>query len=95
MPCLELDGRIRDPARYHQWIAKVHRIRYKGTQPRREQLTYSFACSQIVPGCDGVVSGETVDDVMASVAEHAADAHGITEIDDEFVEKVKAGISTD
>jgi len=58
-------------------------------------LTYSFACNEIVPGCDGVVSGETVDDVMTSVAEHAANAHGITKIDDELVEKVKAGITTD
>ncbi len=58
-------------------------------------MTYSFACNQIVPGCDGVVSGETVDDVLEGVAKHAADAHDITEIDDELVEKVKAGISTD
>jgi len=32
---------------------------------------------------------------MTSVAEHAANAHGITKIDDELVEKVKAGITTD
>ena len=31
----------------------------------------SFACGTVVPGCDGVVTGETEEDVMAAAAAHA------------------------
>lgn len=44
-------------------------------------MTLELKCGQVVPGCDGVVSGATQDEVMAAAAAHAADAHGLTEID--------------
>ncbi|MFW2383333.1 MAG: DUF1059 domain-containing protein [Acidimicrobiales bacterium] len=53
----------------------------------------SFACGTVVDGCDGVVSGETEEDVLAAAAQHAADAHGITEVSDELVDAIKAGIT--
>lgn len=52
-----------------------------------------FACAQVVPGCDGVVTGETADDVLAAAAEHAAAAHGMTEVPDEVVAAIRAGIT--
>lgn len=52
-----------------------------------------FACSTVVPGCDGVVTGDTEDDVLAAAAQHAADAHGMSEVPDEVVGAIRAGIS--
>jgi len=51
-----------------------------------------FACGSVVPGCDGVVQGETVEDVMAAAAAHAAEAHGMDSVPDEVVEAIQAGI---
>jgi predicted small metal-binding protein len=53
----------------------------------------SFACGTVVPGCDGFVTGETDDDVLAAAADHAAQAHGMTEIPDEVVGAIRAGIT--
>jgi predicted small metal-binding protein len=53
----------------------------------------TFACGQVVPGCDGVVTGDTDDDVLAAAAEHAASAHGMTEVPDEVVAAIRAGIT--
>jgi predicted small metal-binding protein len=52
-----------------------------------------FACGTVVPGCDGVVTGETEDEVLAAAAQHAASAHGMTEVPAEVLEAVKAGIT--
>ncbi len=51
-----------------------------------------FACGDVVSGCDGVVTGETDDDVLAAAAAHAAEAHGLTDLPEEVVAAVKAGI---
>jgi predicted small metal-binding protein len=53
-----------------------------------------FACADVVPGCDGVVTGETDDDVLGAAAAHAAAAHGMTEVPDEVVAAIRAGITT-
>ena len=50
-------------------------------------------CGTVVDGCDGVVTGETEDDVLQAAAQHAASAHGMTELPDEVVQKVRAGIT--
>ena len=52
-----------------------------------------FACSTVVPGCDGVVTGETEDEVLAAAARHAADAHGMSEVPDEVVAAIRSGIT--
>ena len=52
-----------------------------------------FACGTVVEGCDGVVTGETEDDVLRAAGEHAASAHGMTELPDEVVQQVRAGIT--
>ncbi len=53
----------------------------------------TFACGQVVPGCDGVVTGATDDEVLAAAAEHAASVHGMTEVPDEVVAAIRAGIT--
>jgi predicted small metal-binding protein len=52
-----------------------------------------FACGDVVAGCDGVVTGETDDDVLAAAAAHAASAHGMTDVPDEVVAAIRAGIT--
>ena len=52
-----------------------------------------FACGTVVDGCDGVVRGETDDEVLAAAAQHAADAHGMTEVPTHVVDAIRAGIT--
>ena len=52
-----------------------------------------FECGQVVDGCDGVVTGETEDEVLSAAARHAADAHGMSEVPDEVVAAIRAGIT--
>lgn len=58
-------------------------------------MGYSFRCENVIPGCEGEVHGETREATMEAVADHAADAHGLVELDDATIEKVKAGITAD
>jgi predicted small metal-binding protein len=55
-------------------------------------VSYEFECKNVVPGCEGKVRGETEAETLQKAAEHAADAHGLAELDAATVEKVKAGI---
>lgn len=52
-----------------------------------------FECSEVVAGCDGVVTGQTEEEVLHAAAQHAADAHGMTEVPDEVVAQIRAGIT--
>ncbi len=52
-----------------------------------------FACGTVVEGCDGVVTGETEDEVLAAAAKHAAEAHGMSDVPDDVVAAIKAGIT--
>lgn len=52
-----------------------------------------FACATVVPGCDGVVRGETEEEVLAAAGRHAAEAHGMSEVPDEVIAAIRAGIS--
>ena len=52
-----------------------------------------FACGTLMDGCEGVVTGDTEDEVLAGAAAHAAEVHGLTELPDEVVAAVKAGIT--
>lgn len=40
-------------------------------------------CGDVMNGCPGVVTGQTQDEVLAAAAAHAAQDHGVTEIDDD------------
>lgn len=51
-----------------------------------------FECGKLMDGCDGVVTGANEDEVLAAAAQHAAEVHGLTDLDPEVVEAVKAGI---
>jgi predicted small metal-binding protein len=51
-------------------------------------------CAKVDPssGCQHVVRGETEDEVLQKVGEHAKE-HGIRDVTPELIERVKANIS--
>ena len=49
-------------------------------------------CEDLGFRCDAVARGDTEEELLNRVAEHAASAHGITEITDELAAKVRAVI---
>ncbi len=55
-------------------------------------MSYEFECTNVVPGCEGKVEGASVEEVLQAAAQHAGDAHGLTELDAGTIEKVKASI---
>jgi predicted small metal-binding protein len=56
------------------------------------QATHRIACDNVVPGCTFTASAESEDALVAKVAAHAQDAHGVTEVSPELAAKVKAAI---
>jgi predicted small metal-binding protein len=50
-------------------------------------------CAKVDPssGCQHIIRGETVEQVLQKAAEHARD-HGIREVTPELIERVKASI---
>lgn len=49
-------------------------------------------CGDLMPGCNAVMEGKDVAEVMAKGAEHAKKAHGIATIPPDMVAKVQAAI---
>lgn len=47
-------------------------------------------CKDLGFDCDGIVTGETEEEVLEKVASHAKEAHNLTEISDEVVAKVRS-----
>ena len=55
-------------------------------------MTLVVHCRDVGFDCDGVVRSETEEELLQQVAEHAKSAHGLEEVTDEVVEKVKSVI---
>ncbi len=53
-------------------------------------MTKVVNCRDVGFDCEGVVKGDTEDETLALVAEHAKDAHGLEEVSPEVVAKVKS-----
>ena len=47
-----------------------------------------FACGDLVPGCSATFAGASVEEVLGQVADHARDAHGMTSVPSDVVERV-------
>lgn len=54
---------------------------------------YTLKCGDIVEGCAAKIESDSIEDVMRQAVQHAADTHGLTELDDATVEKVKEAIT--
>ena len=55
-------------------------------------MTRKMSCRDVGPDCDFVARGETDDEVMGQVAEHARTAHSMDEVPPEMAAKAKAAI---
>lgn len=49
-------------------------------------------CGDLMPGCNAVIEGKDVQEVMAKGAEHAKQAHGMAAIPPGMIAKVQAAI---
>ncbi|MBC8492956.1 MAG: DUF1059 domain-containing protein [Chloroflexi bacterium] len=52
-------------------------------------MTKVVHCRDVGFDCDGVVRAETEEEALKKVAEHAKTVHGLKEISEEVVEKVR------
>jgi predicted small metal-binding protein len=52
----------------------------------------SFACGDVVTGCEAKWVCSTDEEILAQVARHAHVDHGLTELSDDLVEAVRANI---
>jgi predicted small metal-binding protein len=58
-----------------------------------EEARY-MACAEIVPDCPFTASAATEEELLKKVADHAAHAHGVTEITPDLAVKVRAAIKS-
>ncbi|MEG9247855.1 DUF1059 domain-containing protein [Arthrobacter sp. Soc17.1.1.1] len=52
----------------------------------------SFACGDVVPGCDARWVCSSDDEVLTQVAAHAASAHGLHVLPDDVIAQVRSSI---
>lgn len=52
----------------------------------------TFACGDVVPGCEAAWVCDSEDDILVQVAAHAAADHGLVEVSDDLVAAVRANI---
>ncbi|MEW1808165.1 DUF1059 domain-containing protein [Pseudarthrobacter sp. NPDC080039] len=52
----------------------------------------SFACGDVVPGCEAAWVCSTEDEILVHVAAHAATAHALAELPLELVRSVREAI---
>jgi predicted small metal-binding protein len=55
-------------------------------------MAKTMSCRDVGPDCDFVARGETEEEIMGQVAEHARTAHGMEEVPPEVAEKVRSAI---
>jgi len=51
-----------------------------------------FACGDVVPSCGRTFTAPSDDGILAAVAGHARDDHGLVDIPDSLVDQVRAAI---
>ncbi|MEO5899329.1 MAG: DUF1059 domain-containing protein [Ilumatobacteraceae bacterium] len=54
----------------------------------------AFACGDVVPGCRATWLCTSEDELLAAVAAHARDDHGLTELPTALLEQVRSRILT-
>ncbi|WP_082574910.1 DUF1059 domain-containing protein [Arthrobacter sp. Soil763] len=52
----------------------------------------SFACGDVVPGCEARWVCSTDDEILVQVGAHAASAHGLTDLSADLVDAVHKAI---
>ena len=64
----------------------------KNNSGRRHIMEKVIHCKDVGFDCEGVVRANSDQEVMQLAAEHAKSVHGVTELTNEMVEKVKSVI---
>jgi len=57
-------------------------------------MSYSLACGDVVEGCATTLEAGSEEELMARVADHARDEHGVTEVSPELAAQVKGAVKT-
>ena len=52
----------------------------------------SFACGDVVPGCEAKWVCSSDDEILAQVGAHAAAVHGLTTVPDSLIQSVRGAI---
>jgi len=52
----------------------------------------TLRCGELFPGCPSVIRGETSDEVIINLAQHAHIMHGLREFTPEMLQRVRAAI---
>lgn len=52
-----------------------------------------LACGSVVPDCAALFRAETEDEILAQVAVHAREDHGMEEVTAQVVERLRASIT--
>lgn len=53
-------------------------------------MTYRLACNDVIPGCTARFENTDREQMLNEIAEHAASAHGITEVTPELLAQLDA-----
>lgn len=64
-------------------------------QKEARPMTMVIKCGDVVADCPGELRAASEDELMRLVAEHGATVHGLTEIDDVTLAKVKSAVRTE
>ena len=59
-----------------------------------EHAQKHIACGDVVDGCGFTATAATEDELLAQVAAHAAEHHGVREVTPELAAQLKAAIKT-
>lgn len=69
-------------------------VRGEGRTRLLRGIMKSFACGEVVPNCEASWVCSTEDEILARVAEHATEVHGLETVSPDLVAAVRAHIRT-
>lgn len=55
-------------------------------------MSFTLRCGDVVEGCPAEVTGESEEDVLRQAGDHARDDHGLSELDEATLAKVRGAI---
>jgi predicted small metal-binding protein len=60
-----------------------------------ETTVHHLRCASLFPECDAEIHLDSEEAVLAAAAAHAAEAHGVTQLDDATISAVRGAIVRD
>jgi predicted small metal-binding protein len=76
----------------HLYLCWKRFIRLRESNKVNDMAKYEFACKDIGMQCGFSAEAKTQDELMQKIAQHAKEAHNMTEIPPETLQKVKGAI---